>query len=268
MDFREVIKWKQYDFLRTDTRLSGLFYLTVSGSYAYGTAFDNSDVDFRGVALGSPLTANGLNRTITKIKSAQSGVSGQDSLVPTHSVHDVDTIIHSYESFFHLLLICSPYAIELFGVPKELVVFSNGLGNLFRNNIGLFLTKKAFASFRGNARHYRRDLLRAMETGKPESKLRKLALHIIRVYLEGIRILRGEGIIVGCDAPLLRAIRFGEIGFDEVLSMADKLDNEITEAHRNSPLLKHPKHMYVDGFVHEVEGMVKAGGLTKFSDKC
>ena len=43
---KEMVKGEQYDFLRTNPHLSGrVIFLTLGGSYAYGTNIETSDVD-------------------------------------------------------------------------------------------------------------------------------------------------------------------------------------------------------------------------------
>ena len=45
MDFKEVIAGKEYVFLQTNRNIAGrLFMLNVSGSHAYGTNIETSDI--------------------------------------------------------------------------------------------------------------------------------------------------------------------------------------------------------------------------------
>ena len=51
MNFKDAIKKPEYEFLHDPSKIRGtLCYLTVSGSYAYGTNNENSDLDIRGIA--------------------------------------------------------------------------------------------------------------------------------------------------------------------------------------------------------------------------
>ena len=55
MDFKKLMNSEEYDFLRTNERLGNrIMLLGLGGSYAYGTNNENSDIDFRGVALQMP----------------------------------------------------------------------------------------------------------------------------------------------------------------------------------------------------------------------
>ena len=49
---KEMVNGEAYDFLRTNPHLSGrIMFLTLGGSYAYGTNIETSDVDVRGCAI-------------------------------------------------------------------------------------------------------------------------------------------------------------------------------------------------------------------------
>lgn len=53
-ELKAVLWREEYDFLHTNKRLgSNILFLTLSGSHAYGTNVEGSDIDIRGVA-GSP----------------------------------------------------------------------------------------------------------------------------------------------------------------------------------------------------------------------
>lgn len=61
MDFKNIIELKDYDFLRNDPLLKdNILFLTVAGSYAYGTDVATSDLDIRGVVLERETDTLGL----------------------------------------------------------------------------------------------------------------------------------------------------------------------------------------------------------------
>ena len=60
-DFKALIQTGEYDFLRKEEKLGrNLILLGLGGSYAYGTYQENSDIDFRGIALNRPSDLLGL----------------------------------------------------------------------------------------------------------------------------------------------------------------------------------------------------------------
>ena len=59
---QKTLQGKEYDFLRTNEHLKDrLIFLTLGGSYAYGTNVETSDVDIRGCALNAPKEILGLS---------------------------------------------------------------------------------------------------------------------------------------------------------------------------------------------------------------
>ena len=73
---------------------------------------------------------------------------------------------------------------------------------------------------------------------KDDNHLHKHAMHLIRLYLTGIDILSGRGIVTyrEDDLPLLKKIRAGEIPFDDVFKLADECDEKILSAYKSSTL--------------------------------
>ena len=58
---KEMVAGSEYDFLRTNQNLKDkIIFLTLGGSYSYGTNVETSDVDVRGCALNSRSDLLGL----------------------------------------------------------------------------------------------------------------------------------------------------------------------------------------------------------------
>ena len=61
MDFIQLMNATEYDFLRNNQRLGNrIILMGLGGSYAYGTNYENSDIDFRGITLNLPSDLLGL----------------------------------------------------------------------------------------------------------------------------------------------------------------------------------------------------------------
>ena len=59
---RDMVSGKDYDFLRENEHLGDrIIFLTLGGSYSYGTNVETSDVDIRGCALNSKSDLLGLS---------------------------------------------------------------------------------------------------------------------------------------------------------------------------------------------------------------
>ena len=89
---------------------------------------------------------------------------------------------------------------------------------------------------------------------KDDAHLNKHAMHLIRLYLTGIDILAGRGVITyrENDLPLLRNIRAGEIPFADIFEMADEYEAQLTSAYRNSKLPDNPDVAKIDKLLLEI----------------
>lgn len=89
---------------------------------------------------------------------------------------------------------------------------------------------------------------------KDENHLHKHAMHLIRLYLTGIDILDGRGIVTfrERDLPLLKKIRAGEISLADVFKLADEFESEIFSAYKNSKLPDVPDAAKIDKLLIEI----------------
>jgi len=123
MNYKEIIKTKEYDFLRTEEDLKNIALLTLGGSHAYGTNNENSDLDVRGIALSSVNDFLGF----TDFKRFKD--------------ESTDTTIYSSRRVLELLEKCNPEIIEMFRTKKEHILQISPIGQLFIDNINLFYSK-------------------------------------------------------------------------------------------------------------------------------
>ena len=89
---------------------------------------------------------------------------------------------------------------------------------------------------------------------KDDNHLNKHAMHLVRLYLMGIDILEGRGIITyrEKDLPLLKTIRAGEIPFAEIFKMADEYRKKIEAAYKNTRLPDFPDENKIDMLLIEI----------------
>lgn len=142
---KEMVAGKDYDFLRTNPHLAGkVMFLTLGGSYAYGTNVETSDVDVRGCALNSKTDLLGLSNFEQVVNEA------------------TDTTVYAFNKLISLLLSCNPNTIEMLGCKPEHYIVLTGIGREFIANAHLFLSQRAVASFGGYANQQLRRLENAI----------------------------------------------------------------------------------------------------------
>ena len=177
MNFEELLQTKDYDFLRTNPRLSGrIMLLGLSGSYGYGTNREGSDVDFRGVALNLPSDLIGL----TSFEQFEDRTT--------------DTVIYGFNKFVSLLVNCNPNIIELLGLDDDQYYIRSELGQTLLDNRHLFLSKRAAASFGHFADAQLRRLQNAIARDSlPQSEREQHILRSVRSALRDFNERQREG---------------------------------------------------------------------------
>lgn len=160
MSVKELLKSKEYDFLRNDPNLGdNVILLGYGGSYAYGTNNENSDVDIRGIATNS-------SRNILTGRDFEQVVD-----VPT------DTTIYSFDKIVKLLCSCNPNTCEILGLKPEHYFVLTDAGKKLIDNRHLFLSKRAIHSFGGYANSQLRRLENFTARNTSQSQLEK---HILK----------------------------------------------------------------------------------------
>jgi len=129
--FKELLKTKEYDFMRTDENLKNMILLTLGGSHAYGTNMEGSDVDFRGIALN----------TKTDI------LLGTDFEQVVNT--ETDTTFYSFNKMINLLTVCNPNTIEILGCRPESYLVLTDIGKELLDNKDMFLSKLCIHTFGG-----------------------------------------------------------------------------------------------------------------------
>ncbi len=106
MNFVATIQQPEYRFLHDASKIQGaLCYLTISGSYAYGTNNENSDLDIRGIAIedrDALLLGNGMEQ---------------------YEDRATDTVVYGLQKYVSICRNCNPNAIEMLGTRPEHVLY-------------------------------------------------------------------------------------------------------------------------------------------------
>lgn len=140
-----ISKDEKYSFLNTNPHLENkIMFLTLGGSYAYGTNVETSDVDIRGCALNSRFDILGLS-SFEQVVDAET-----------------DTTIYAFNKLIKLLMDCNPNTIELLGCKPEHYFMISPVGQQLIDNQKLFLSQRAVRSFGGYATQQLRRLENAI----------------------------------------------------------------------------------------------------------
>ncbi|MBR1454139.1 MAG: nucleotidyltransferase domain-containing protein [Lachnospiraceae bacterium] len=145
-----------YSFLKTDEHLKNrIMFLTLGGSYAYGTNVETSDVDVRGCALNRPSDILGLTNFEQRIDAK------------------TDTTVYAFNKLIPLVLNCNPNTIEMFGCKPEHYLVISDIGKEFIDNRHMFLSQRAVHSFGGYADKQLRRLENALARDKMSQAMKE-----------------------------------------------------------------------------------------------
>lgn len=195
---KDMVSGGDYDFLRENEHLKDrIIFLTLGGSYSYGTNIETSDVDIRGCALNS--------------KSDLLGLSNFEQVVNTQT----DTTIYSFNKLITLLLSCNPNTIEMLGCKPEHYFYINNIGKAMIDNRKLFISRRAVHSFGGYANQQLRRLENALARDKlPQSRREE---HILKSMQSAIKSFESR----------YTSLENGSIVLYTADSSRDDLDKEI-----------------------------------------
>ena len=163
-DFQQILQSDAYAFLRENEHLGKrIMLLGLSGSYGYGTNREDSDVDFRGVAMQRPSDLLGLTEFEQYVDDK------------------TDTVVYGFNKLVKLLLECNPNSCEILGLPREKYMIVSPLGEELLKNQELFLSKRAIKSFGGYASAQLRRLQNAIaRDALPQADREKHILHSVQ----------------------------------------------------------------------------------------
>ncbi len=161
---KEMVLGPEYDFLRTNEHLGNrIIFLTLGGSYSYGTNVETSDVDVRGCAMNS--------------RSDLIGLTNFEQVVNTVT----DTTVYGFNKLVQLLLNCNPNTIEMLGCRPDHYFMMTKTGQEIIDNRKLFISKRAVNSFGGYATQQLRRLENAIARDKlPQARREEHTLNSMK----------------------------------------------------------------------------------------
>lgn len=220
-------------------------YLALTGSHAYGGATPESDYDFYGIVT-PPVT-----EVFPHIKGEIQGFGKQNNrfeqweLQHTQSrLGETDITIYNIVKYFQLTMDCNPNMIHSLFVPDHCVYHVDNVGKMIRKNKYLFLSEKAYHTFRGIAfAHMRKIEGKQRQAGSRRANIiekygydTKDASYIIRFILELKEIMFEGDLHIDRHGQKIIDIRNGKYSLDEILKEYHETLDEI-ENHRDKSVI-------------------------------
>ena len=206
--------------------LNNLCYLTITGSRSYGCEHKDSDYDHIGFCLipremVEPLKYGyiiGFDNipTFDQFK--------KDEFYDEQRRKTIAVTVYGITRYFRLLVDGNPNIIESLFTSRELVEFSNPIGERLRANRHLFLSKRSFYKTRAYAFAQLRKLERVPAGNRLEGYLEhgfdtKFAGHTIRL-LDNCQQILGGDLDLRQNREMIKSIRNGELKIEEILAIA------------------------------------------------
>jgi len=160
LDLEEVLKRPEYAWVN-DYR-DRLCFITLGGSYSYGTNVEGSDIDVRGVMLPTVDELIGLKHFEQRIDES------------------TDTTLYEFNKFIKLVSNTNPNVVEMLGA-NQYIIF-NDVGEELIGMAKDFLSKKCLYSFAGYANSQLRRVENAFTHGEVTDEMRaKRTAEVINV---------------------------------------------------------------------------------------
>lgn len=229
----------------------GMVLEVVTGSVAYGVSEDSSDFDVVGITVPSK------ELVFPHLSGEIIGWDKNPKRFDQYQEHHVcdpaalggkgrnyDLTVYSIVRFFRLAADCNPNIIDVLFVPRECVLFSNPAGEIIRDNRKLFLSKAAWHRYRGYAfAQLHKARSKTPEEGSKRAEVRekygydvKFLMHTCRLAGYAQQILEEGDLDLRRGSEYLKAIRRGEVSFDDALAWFNDKEKQLENVYQNSSL--------------------------------
>lgn len=207
-----------------------IIYRCVTGSRAYGLDHEGSDTDRRGIYL-PPAE---LHWSLFAVPEQLENEHAQECY-------------WELEKFINLALRANPNILECLYSP--LIETVTPLAQELLDLRAIFLSQMIFQTYNGYVMSQFKKLEQDLRS---RGEIRwKHAMHLIRLLLSGITVLRDGFVPVRVDAhrERLLSIRAGEMNWDDLNAWRLNLHKEFDTAFQNSPLPEQPDYRQANDFL-------------------
>jgi predicted nucleotidyltransferase len=229
-------------------------FVTKVGSQLYGTATENSDVDFKGFCLPKMEQLLGMDTF------EQQEYNNKEPDGPTK----MEGQIYSVKKFLHLSVIKgNPTMLEVSFAPEKFWMHSTPLGldvtAFIRKNS---VTKRMFPAYSAYHKAQMHKLMNAERTGKRAVIIEehgfdvKFMTHAYRLAVQCIHAMK-EGVIKpqleGDELKMALDMRFGKISLQDGMSVLKEVDEKMYEAYKASKIMEEPDYEKCNKFLEEIQ---------------
>ena len=217
------------------------------GSVAYGTNIPGkSDDDYMGVFVPEEdycgIGLKGIEQVEFRTNPTDSG--------HRNTPQDMDCTLYSVKKFIQLLLNNNPNSLESLFYPENCRLYVNHFGQMILDAKDVFVSKKAYHSFKG----YSFSQIARLERGETKTTGRvdliekfgydvKMASHSIRLYLECNELLSTGGITLPLkENNLVLSIKRGEWSKIDFLAEAKRLETICDSLYASTKIAHSPNH--------------------------
>ncbi len=235
-----------------------LLYETIMGSEAYGVAdtSQNSDTDIHGFCmppkdyifphLSGKIDGFGSAPSESD-KNFASGVWQRHHVFDEHG-HEFDFCIYGIVRYFQLTMECNPNMIDSLFTSERCVTYMSPVAQMVREKRKIFLSKKAFHTFKG----YAYQQIHKMDIKKPEPGSKraagvekygydlKFAYHVVRLLDECRQILVEHDLNLERNSEQLKSIRRGEWTKEQIFQHFDDQKASLETLYNESKLQHSP----------------------------
>lgn len=246
----------------------------IMGSMAYGVSSDSSDMDVYGFCIPKKsMIFPHLDGHIQGFGKKPQGFEQwqQHHIDDPGARKQYDISIYSIVKYFQLCMENNPNMIDSLFVPQNCVLHSTAIGNMVREHRRDFLHKGCFFKLKG----YSFSQLHKAEIKNPQPGSKrwetyqkygmdtKFCYHVVRLLGECEQILTEHDLDLQRNKEHLKAIRRGEVSFEDIKKYFNEKEASLEKLYRESTLRHSPdegkiKKLLMDCLEHHYGSLEEA----------